>query len=182
METFTAAREFVAHPRYAEDRRAALAALDLATIDAPLVDLVSDFAALPHAFTLQCCYGHFLWAPGQDPHTLAAIPPDQPEPFRYRIAYLALCLEVSPRGRALREALAVIAATEPERIQFGSADWFWDRWPNSYALQVEPHAQQQRDVAIVDRAEALQLEATRSRVFTTLEGLLAAERAALAVD
>jgi hypothetical protein len=182
METFTTARDFVAHPHFAEDRRAALAALDPATLDAPLAELIAGFAALPHAFTLQCCYGHFLWTPGQDPHNLDPLPADEPGPFRFRLAYLALCLEASPRGRALREALAAIAATEPERIQFGSADWFWTRWPNSYALQIEPRSQQDRDEATVDRAEALRLEATRSRVFKTLAGLLAAERAALAAD
>jgi hypothetical protein len=74
VETFTEPREFVANPRYSQDRRDALAALDLSAIDKPIVDIVVGFATLPHCFTLQSCYGHFVRSRGQDPHTLKPIP------------------------------------------------------------------------------------------------------------
>lgn len=35
-------------------------------------------------------------------------------------------------------SFGAITAIEPDYLQFGSADWFWERWLNSYALQVEP--------------------------------------------
>jgi len=37
----------------------------------------------------------------------------------------------------------------------GSADWFWERWTNSYALQVEPARYMTADEAILQSEEAL---------------------------
>ncbi len=34
--------------------------------------------------------------------------------------------------------LRQIPAIDPEYIQFGCAEWFWEAQVNSYALQVEP--------------------------------------------
>jgi len=99
METFTDPREFVKNPSYSLKRRQALAALDLATIDEPLVDIVAGIATLPHCFTQQCCCGHFLCTPEQDPHSLAPILPDFAGPMRYRIAYIALGLANNRPGR-----------------------------------------------------------------------------------
>ena len=175
METFTAARPFVENRRYGRDRERALSELDLASIDPPIVDIVSGFAALPHCFTLQCCCGHFVCVPGQDRHTLDPVPPGFSGPVTYRIAYIALCLEDSPRGRALRESLARVPAFDPDRVQFGSADWFRERWPNSYALQVQPYAWRLKDEAILQPAEARRVERTRDLFFEEVRAVLAAE-------
>ena len=51
METFTEPRQLVANARYADERRAALDALDLTAIDEPIVDVIEAFAALPHCYT-----------------------------------------------------------------------------------------------------------------------------------
>jgi hypothetical protein len=126
LETFTEPREFVENTRYSQDRQDALAALDLGSIDEPIVDIVAGFATLPHCFTLQCCYGHFICAPEQDPHSFEPIPLGYAGLVRYRIAYIAFCLETSRRGWALRERLARVPTVYPGYIQFGSADWFWN--------------------------------------------------------
>jgi hypothetical protein len=176
VETFTEPREFVENPRYDLDRRNALAALDLNSIDAPIVDIVAGFTALPYCFTLQSCYGHFICAPQQDPHTLEPIPWGYSGPVRYRIAYMAFCIENSHRGRALQEALAQMPRTVPGYVQFGSAEWFWERWVNAYALQVEPVAHQLEDEAILEPAEAICTQMARDRFFGELGTLLAVER------
>lgn len=176
METFTEPREFVANTRYSQDRHDALAALDLSSIDRPIVDIVAGFTTLPHCFTLQSCYGHFVCAPQQDPYTLEPIPRGHSGSLRYRIAYIAFCIENSRRGWALREAFAQIARVAPGYIQFGSADWFWERWGNSYALQVEPVAHQLEDEAILEPAEAIRVQMARDLFFGELRTVLAAER------
>ena len=122
METFKEPREFVENLGYAQDRHDALATLDMSSIDRPIVDIVAGFAALPHCFTLQSCYGHFVCAPQQDPHTLEPTSADYSGPLRYRIAYMAFCVENSPRGRALREAFSQIPGVAPGYVQFGSAE------------------------------------------------------------
>lgn len=45
---------------YPQERRVALEALDLHSIDAPILDIIRMFAALPYCFTLQSCCGHFI--------------------------------------------------------------------------------------------------------------------------
>jgi len=116
METFTEPREFVENPRYSQDRHDTLAALDLSSIDEPIVDIVAGFAVLPHCFTLQSCYGHFVCAPEQDSRTLDAVVPGYAGPVRYRIAYVLFCIENSNRGWALRKSLARIPAAARPRL------------------------------------------------------------------
>ncbi len=93
----------------------------------------------------------------------------------YRIAYVAVCLENSERGQALRQSLARIPAIDPDYIQFGSAGWFWERRVNSYALQVEPRAHMLKDEAILGPAEARHTQAVRDLFFEELRVLLAAQ-------
>ena len=175
LETFSEAKAFVESRRYAENRRDSLAAVDLSSIDEPIVDIVAGFAALPHCFTLQCCYGHFICAQGQSLHSLAPVPKGYQGPVRYRIAYMAFCLEKSSRGRALRDALSLITAIDGDYVQFGSPDWFWKQWVNSYVLQVEPIAQQLLDEAVLEIAEAFHTQKVRDLFFGNLRELLAKE-------
>ena len=177
METFTEPRALVRHPGYAADRQAALDALDLSAVDPPVVDVVEGFNRLPHCFTLQCCYGHFLTANAQDDHSLAPLPDGFSGTVRYRIAYIALCVATDDRGRALLEKLSRVPEGDPAYVQFGSADWFWDQWLNSYTLQVEPVAHRFKDQATLSAGEALQTQRARDRFFEELRRLLAEEAA-----
>jgi tRNA(Phe) wybutosine-synthesizing methylase Tyw3 len=60
METFIEARTLVPDPDYADRRRAYVRALDLESIDTPIVRLVDCLNKTHHCFTLQSCFGHFL--------------------------------------------------------------------------------------------------------------------------
>jgi len=175
LETFTEPKEFVENARYEDERREALAALVPASIDEPIVDMISGFATLGHCFTLQCCYGHFICRSEQDSYTLESIPRGWDGPVRYRIAYIAFCMQNSDRGRMFRQALARIPETAPDYVQFGSADWFWDQWPNTYVLQAMPIADRLKDETILDSLEALQTQEARGLFFVKLGELLAAE-------
>ncbi|MEN8005726.1 MAG: hypothetical protein ABFS42_01875 [Candidatus Krumholzibacteriota bacterium] len=175
MESFAKAREFVEHRGYVRVRQKSIAALKLASIDDPIKDIIEGFAELPHCFTLQCCYGHFLCTPEQDLHNFEPIPLGFSGRATYRIAYIAFCLENSRRGKALRQSLARLPAIDPDYIQFGSADWFWERWVNSYALQVEPKAHMLKDEAVLGPVEARHTQAVRDHFFGELRVLLAAE-------
>ena len=172
METFTDAKPFVENPRYFQDRQDTLAALDSRAIDRPIADIIDDFSRLPYCFTLQSCYGHFLSTEGQDPHNLDPIPSHRTGWIKYRIAYLALCIDNSPHGKALFDALARIPENDPARIQFGSAEWFWKRHVNSYALQVEPSKFKARDEVNLEYEEALDVQRSRDLFFGRIRELL----------
>ncbi len=177
METFTEARTLVRNDGYAAARQAALETLDLSAVDAPIRDIVEAFRPLPHCFTLQCCYGHFLTSPAQDDYSLAPLPDGHAGAVRYRIAYVAFCVDAGDRGRALLERLSRVPETDPAYVQFGSADWFWDQWVNSYTLQVEPAAHRFKDQAVLTAGEALQVQHARDRFFEELRLVLAEEDA-----
>lgn len=172
METFSKAREFVNQPNYLLDRKKALTGFRFGDIDAPIRDIVRDFAKLPHCFTLQCCNGHFLWEGQNDRHNLDELPARDPGMIRYRIAYLALCIKKGKRGANFRERLAAICETDRAYVQFGSPDWFWQQYPNSYALQVEPTRDMFLDEALLEHAEALHVQSIRDEVFQRVRKLL----------
>lgn len=172
METFTEPRQFVENPRYSKDRHDTLAALDLRTIDEPIVDIIDGFAALPHCFTVQSCYGHFLWTPEQDTYSLDPVPTENTGLIRYRLAYIVFCIDNSPAGRAFYNSLAQIPALDPDYAQFGSAEWFWKRYVNSYALQLEPTRYKRKDEAILEHAEALHVQQRRGLFFSKIRDLL----------
>ena len=174
METFIPARGFEPNPRFAEQRRFALAGLDIGTIAAPIVGLIHGFCQLPYCFTLQSCYGHFLYPGQQDDASILALPP-LPSSARvaYRIAYVAVCLEDGPFGRALYDDLADLPTIDEGYIQFGCARWFWQRQINSYVLQVEPDRFKSQDRAELDCQEALHVEAVRNAFFSALRHVIA---------
>jgi hypothetical protein len=175
METFTEPRALVHNERYANDRRVALHALDLSAIDPPIVDLVEAFRPLTFSFTLQCCYGHFLPRAAQGDHSLAPLPGDHVGEVRYRIAYVALCIEESELGSMFLEKLSRVPEIEPAYVQFGCADWFWEQWPNSYTLQVEPTVHRFKDQVVLTAEEALRTQRVRDRFFEELRRLLTDE-------
>jgi hypothetical protein len=73
------------------------------------------------------------------------------------------------------DSFGAITAIDPDYLQFGSADWFWERWLNSYALQVEPARYMTRDDVVLPAAEALHVQRTRDLFFSELRKLLARE-------
>jgi len=172
VETFAKPRPFVDHPRFSRDREQALADIHPENIDAPIRRLITRFSHLPFCFTLQCCFGHFLYDGEQEEENLRALPSHDIGPVKYRIAYLALCLENNKNGRKLYSGLENVAAGEPEYIQFGSPDWFWNRHSNSYALQVEPKRFAKSDAAIIGYQEGLTVQRIRNLFFDRLEELV----------
>lgn len=173
METFTEPKELIENPHYLAKRQKSLAGLSDSMIDAPIIDLVNAFNTLPYCFTLQCCYGHFVYKSQNDSFNLEPLPiSDTSARVEYRIAYLAFCLENSVSGRELYEDLKRIPDIDPDNIQFCCAEWFWQRQVNSYALQVEPDRFKDKDTANLDYWEAQHIEKIRNEFFVRLRGLV----------
>lgn len=172
METFTKPKSFEPYPQYPACRNDTMAALDLRTIDGPIVDIVSGFANMACCFPLQSCYGHFICDTKQDIHNIDPISPLYAGTVKYRIAYISLCLENSRFGRLLYKSLAELTEVNPACIQFGSAEWFWNRFPNSYVLQVEPSCHRYKDEAVLDVAEARRVQTVRDMFFDKLRNVV----------
>ena len=139
LETFTELKELAENPNYQVQRQKSLGDLNDDMIDMPIIDLINGFNKLPYCFTLQSCYGHFVYNDQKDSHNFEPMPIKAAlRKVEYRIAYIAFCIENSLLGMELFETLKQITAIDPENIQFCCAEWFWKRQVNSYALQVEP--------------------------------------------
>ena len=173
METYVESKEFVDNPAYDRQRKKYLRSLDMGIIDAPLVEIVRGFTRLPYCFTLQSCCGHFLYGSQTDPHNLERLPvSDSTDSVEYRLAYLAMCIQDSASGRMLYEGLKGLPAIDPEYVQFGCADWFWERQVNSYVVQVEPQRHMAEDTCSIGYQEALHIQETRDRFLAGIDDLL----------
>lgn len=173
METFVQPKELVPNPDYQSQRNRLLAKLSPGMIEQPLADIVNGFNSLPQCFTLQCCYGHFIYKGQEDPNNTQPLPARSTiTNVEYRIAYLALCVENSASGKSLLGMLREIPAISPGNIQFGSAEWFWQQQINSYALQVAPQRHQDKDKVTIEYEEALLVEKTRESFFIHLSLLV----------
>ena len=174
METFTSPREIVSNKHFEQNRKEALLTLNIKDIDEPLIDVVKQFNKLPHCFTLQCCYGHFLYNDQADPNNTDDLPILAPSSnVEYRIAYLAFCILYSDSGRAFYRDLRSLIDLDREYIQFGSAEWFWERQVNSYVLQVEPDRLKTKDRIVIAYEEALHIQKIRNDFFKQLENIIA---------
>ena len=170
IETFAQPKALVENPHFLKQRQQTLSSLGDELIDAPIVELIDALNGLPHCFTLQSCYGHFVYTGQNDRHNMQPLPTRGVlERVEYRIAYICLCVENSEPGKGLLELLRQTVVLDPDNIQFGSAEWFWDRQVNSYALQVEPDRFKHQDSALLDYREALHIERVRNQVFDTLK-------------
>jgi hypothetical protein len=173
LETFTEPKKLVKNTDYQDQRKYMLAGLSDEMIDAPIIDLINGFNKLSYCFSMQSCYGHFVYSDRKDPYNFEPLPiSDTIDRVEYRIAYVCLCIENSDLGRRLLEALNAITAIDPENIQFCCADWFWKRQVNSYALQVQPDRFKHKDEAILDYREALKIEKIRNEFFIQLQKLI----------
>jgi hypothetical protein len=173
LETFTAPRELVSNHHFKNKKQKSLEGLTDDMIDAPIVDVIHDFNKRDDCFTLQCCYGHFLYEGQDNPENLESIPETNSiKKVEYRIAYLAFCIDNCMSGRLFMKSLQDLTLLDPENIQFGSADWFWRQQVNSYALQVEPDRFKNQDRALIDYQEALYLEKLKNKFYLQLKGLI----------
>jgi len=172
LETFTEPKELVENQHYQEQREKILGGLTDNMIDIPIIKLIDGFNKLPYCFTLQSCYGHFLYKGQNDPLNIDPLPiTNSLSRVEYRIAYLALCIENGELGNKLLDAMKEITFVDPENIQLCSVEWFWKRQVNSYALQVEPDRFKHQDKAMLDHKEALYIEKIRNKFFTQLKEL-----------
>lgn len=173
MKTFTESRVLVDDPHYCAKREESLRKLRMSTIDAPIVEIIEDFRKLPYCFTLQSCCGHFICKGQRNRENIRPLFDfDNGSSIEYRIAYVALCIQNSDPGRQLLHDLAEMTRIDPEYVQFGSADWFWRRMVNSYALQVEPERHKTEDRCRLSIQEALHVEKVRNQVFRELRNLI----------
>jgi hypothetical protein len=173
METFTAPKEMVENPHFKEHRLESLSGLADELIDAPLVEIIDGFNKRPYCFTMQSCYGHFLYPGQKTPDNLDPLPVTASiDRVDYRIAYLAVCIDNSAVGQRFYEALRETTRIDPDYIQFGSAEWFWNRQVNSYALQVEPDRFKHRDRVILDYDEAVHVQKVRNEFFVQVADVL----------
>lgn len=173
METFTELKELAENPNYHVQRQKSLGDLTDDMIDKPIISLINGFNTLPYCFTLQSCYGHFVYNDQKDSHNVEPLPMnDTIAKVEYRIAYIAFCIENSFGGRELYETLKNITDIDPENLHFFCAEWFWRRHVNSYVLQVEPGRFKHKDTAILDHKEALHIEKIRNDIFLRLYALV----------
>ena len=172
METYTEPKELTVNPLYQDQRQKSLADLSNDMIDAPIVDLINNFNRLPHCFTLQSCYGHFVYDGQPDTHNLELLPEtDTISKVEYKIAYICFCIENSSAGRGFLKILKGITDIDPDNIQLCCAEWFWERQVNSYALQVEPDRFKSQDTAELDYKEALRIEKIRNEFYIKLQDI-----------
>lgn len=162
METFIDPKEMIEEAGFSEIRAEILKNLHIPDIDPPIRDIIHTFRSFPHCVTIQCCHGHLLESSVDNDRGL------------YQIAYLALMLENSPKGREYYNRLAKIAQLDTEFIQWGSAEWFWDNqglW-NSYVIQAEPYRFRHLDRFLMNPSEAMQWHEARTMLFQELRKLL----------
>ena len=173
METFITSKDFVDNPYFHDQRKKCLSELDIQAIDAPIVDLISGLAELDYCFTLQSCYGHFLYNNQKNPYNIEPLPVSNSiSNVEYKIASIALCIKNSEQGKFIFQHLRDISSIDPEYVQFGCAEWFWERQVNSYVLQVQPKRHMMKDKLSVDYWEALHIEKIRNNFFTQLKKLV----------
>ncbi len=173
METYTAPKELVVNPHYQVQRKKNIGDLTDSMIDKPLIEIVNALNKLTYCFTIQCCFGHFLYKDQMHSHNIEPLPVTNGiEKVEYRIAYIAFCIENNDAGKLLLERLKGVTIIDPKNIQFCCAEWFWNRQVNSYALQVEPDRFKNKDSVMLDYKEALCVEKIRNDFFPHIHELL----------
>ncbi len=173
MKTYIEKKPLADNPKFSRKREDALNGLDFNAIDAPIVDLIRGMAKLPYCYTLQCCFGHFVYDKQRDIYNLEPLKQiDGPLDVEYRIAYIALCVDNNKDGIELLADLEDVVNIDKDYIQFGCAGWFWKRPVNSYVLQVQPERLKSKDKMIVDIQEAYHIEKVKTRFFGRLRKIV----------
>ena len=173
METFTETKELDSYPGFNEQRNIVLKNINYNEIDTPIIGLIKNISKLDYCFSLQSCYGHFLY-PGENNKLNTSPLPilNNNISIDYRIAYLAICIKDNQDGKSFLTNLTKLTLIDPEYIQFGCAEWFWERQINSYVLQVEPRRFKDKDKITFDYKEALHVEKVRNKFFISLNELI----------
>ncbi len=173
METFEPPRKLVNNQNFEQTRNTWLGSLDLDSIDAPITDLIRSLNTLPFCFTLQSCFGHFLYEGQDNKHNTTPLPNSPLKcQIQYRIAYLALCIADNQQGRKFIEILTHVPSPHPDIIQFGSAAYFWEKQVNSYVLQIGPVKLQDKDTMEINYQEAISVQTARNYFFQTIEQII----------
>jgi hypothetical protein len=173
LETFCKIKKLEKNTDYYNQRQRSINSLNISTIDEPIIDLIKGFLKLPYCFTLQSCYGHFLYNGQRNAHNIKKIPLSKDiRSVEYRIAYIALCIQNNKPGKKLFEELSKVPQIDPRYIQFGCAEWFWESQVNSYALQVEPERFSTKDSIFIGYEEALHIEYIRKRFFEKIGNII----------
>ena len=177
MQTFTEEKPLVGNPDFEQQRAEAHQQLQeliqAQEIDSPLVPLLCRFRAVPHCFTIQSCYGHFVHEQEPDIKNTARLEPyaGSVTCVEYRLAYMAFVVRNDGAGQSFLRDLRGMPALNPGYVQFGCAEWFWARQVNSYVVQVEPVWGRDTDSLEVDISVALRLEDVRDRFFDQLNDI-----------
>ena len=125
METFIEPKELEENLQFKKQKRKTLRGLKDSMIDKPIIDVVIGFNKLPYCFTMQSCFGHFVYNTQRDPNNIEPLPiTDTITTVEYRIAYIAFCVENSESGIRFIKALDEITSIDSAYIQFCSAEWF----------------------------------------------------------
>ncbi|MGD9211433.1 MAG: hypothetical protein PVI90_11680 [Desulfobacteraceae bacterium] len=173
LETFAEPKKIEINPNYHQQRQQNQTKLTDDMIDAPIVHIINKINKRPHCFTLQCCYGHFIYNHQKDPHNFDPLPETEKlDKIEYRIAYLAFCIDNNEAGENLLDTISRVTLLSPENIQLGSPKWFWQQQVNSYVLQVEPNRYKYEDRIFLEYQEALKIEKIRNAFFNKLNELL----------
>ncbi|MCP3929265.1 MAG: hypothetical protein GY705_09220 [Bacteroidetes bacterium] len=145
----------------------------MSKIDPPLTELIKAFNSLPYCYTLQCCSGHFFNEILRLNYVSRLLfYPEKSDTIQYSIAYIAVCICNCLLGRRLIEGLKKIALMDPEYIQFGCAQWFWQKTVNSYVLQVEPQKYLDKDIISIEYSEAIRVMKARDFFLVKLKDML----------
>jgi hypothetical protein len=173
LETFTETKKLVPNPDFNEQHNIVLRNINYSELDIPIIELIKKISKLDYCFSLQSCYGHFLY-PGENDqlstHPLPILNNDIS--IDYRIAYLAVCIKDNQDGESFLANLNNMTLIDPGYLQFGCAEWFWERQINSFILQVEPERFKDRDRITIDYNEAKYVENIRNQFFISLNELI----------
>lgn len=178
METYTQAKPMVEDLSYEARRNDSISLLknelSAGNIDPPLIDLLRDISKIPHCYTLQSCYGHFVHDLQTDKNNTEPLKKykDSISQVHYRIAYMAFSIQKSVFGRRFHDDLKKVVEIDPEFIQFGSSDWFWKQVVNTYVVQLEPKRSMSLDSVWVDIDEALYMESLREKFFSEIRDIV----------
>ena len=75
--SITELKELAENPYYQVQRQKSLCGLTYDMIDLPIIEVINDFNKLPCCFTLQSCYGHFVYNGKKDLSYALQVEPDR---------------------------------------------------------------------------------------------------------
>ena len=177
METYTDLKPFVVNHNFRRQRDISLKSLNFDTIDKPILKLIRHISALDFCYTLQSCFGHFVYENQKDRHNISTLPTHPiHSKIEYRIAYLTFCLDNTKDGIDFLKKLESLSFIDKHNIQIGCADWFWNQQVNTFVLQVEPERFKYLDKVSLDYAEALNIEKIRNIFFMELQNIISSWR------